>query len=397
VLPLAEIDPGRQERLLTGIGEFDRVLGGGIVPGSIVLLAGEPGIGKSTLTLQAAEALEAQKRRVLLVCGEESVEQVAARARRIGVGLGGIRATAATDLATVMEQAAGFDLVVVDSIQTIGDPAASGEPGSVSQVRGCASALARFARTSGTSVILIGHVTKDGSVAGPRVLEHVVDAVLTFEGDRAHLLRMVRASKNRFGPTAEVAVFEMGARGLREVEDASQLFLVDRTIGVPGSAVGCVLEGRRPLALEVQTLVVPTTAPTPKRVANGVDGSRLGVITAVLAERAGVRVGTHEVYASIPGGFRTAEPGLDLALALAMASARRHHAVPDEVAAVGEIGLGGEIRSVPGLEARVAELVRLGFNRIVVPATASVEMTGIRLHRARNVGNALLVLDPGVR
>jgi DNA repair protein RadA/Sms len=397
VLPLAEVDPGPRQRLLTGIGELDRVLGGGLVPGSIVLLAGEPGIGKSTLTLQAAEGLEAAGRRALLVCGEESVEQVAARARRIGVTLGGIRATAATELEAVLDQASGFDVVVVDSIQTMGDPASSSEPGSVSQVRGCAGALARFARTSGTSVVLIGHVTKEGSVAGPRVLEHVVDAVLTFEGDRAHLLRMVRASKNRYGPTAEVGVFEMGGRGLREVADASQLFLVDRTIGIPGSAVGCVLEGRRPLALEVQTLVVPSNAPLPRRIANGVDGARLGVVAAVLAERAGVRVGTADVYASIPGGFRTAEPGLDLALVMALASARTNRAVPEGLAAVGEVGLGGEIRSVPGLEARVAELARLGFDRVVVPATSSVQLPGIRLHRARSVGNALLVLDCGVR
>jgi DNA repair protein RadA/Sms len=397
VVPLAEVDPGSRQRLLTGIGELDRVLGGGLVPGSIVLLAGEPGIGKSTLTLQAAERLELAGGRVLLVCGEESVEQVAARARRIGALLGGIRATAATDLPTVLDQAAGFDVVVVDSIQTMGDPALSGEPGSVSQVRGCAGALARFARTSGTAVVLIGHVTKEGSVAGPRVLEHVVDAVLTFEGDRAHLLRMVRASKNRYGPTAEVGVFEMGAQGLREVADASQLFLVDRTVGIPGSAVGCVLEGRRPLALEVQTLVVPNNAPMPRRVANGVDGARLGVVTAVLSERAGVKVGAADVYASIPGGFRTAEPGLDLALVMALASARTHRAVPEALAAVGEVGLGGEIRSVPGLEARVVELARLGFDRVVVPATASVEVAGIRVHRARSVGNALLVLDCRVR
>jgi DNA repair protein RadA/Sms len=397
VLPLAEVDPGSGRRLLTGIGELDRVLGGGLVPGSIVLLAGEPGIGKSTLTLQAAEGLEGAGHRVLLVCGEESLEQVAGRARRIGTSLGGIRATRSTELPAVVDQASGFDVVIVDSIQTMGDPASPGEPGSVSQVRGCAGTLARFARWSGTSVVLIGHVTKDGSVAGPRVLEHVVDAVLTFEGDRGHLLRMVRASKNRYGPTAEVGVFEMGARGLREVADASQLFLVDRNTGIPGSAVGCVLEGRRPLALEVQTLVVTSSAGSlPRRVANGVDGARLGVAAAVLGARANVKIGGSDVYASIPGGFRTAEPGLDLALVIALASAQKNRAVPGGLAAVGEVGLGGEVRSVPGLDARVVELARLGFEEVVVPATASVETTGIKVRRARSVGIALQILDRGV-
>jgi DNA repair protein RadA/Sms len=395
VLPLAEIDPGARPRFLTGIGELDRVLGGGLVPGSVVLLAGEPGIGKSTLTLQASEALERGGRRVLMVCGEESLEQVAARARRIGTSLGGIRATSSTNLATVLGQASGFGVVIVDSIQTLSDAETSGEAGSVSQVRGCAAALAGFARASGTTVLLIGHVTKEGSVAGPRVLEHVVDAVLTFEGDRAHVLRMVRASKNRFGPTAEVGVFEMGAQGLREVADASQLFLIDRDTKASGSAVGCVLEGRRPLALEVQTLVAGTSGP-PRRVANGVDTARLGVAAAVLIARTGdfgKRINGSDIYASIPGGFRTAEPGLDLALVLAMASAHVKKPVPEGVAAVGEVGLGGEIRSVPAMDARLAELARLGFKRVVVPSTANVEFKGIALWRAPNIEIALHLLD----
>jgi DNA repair protein RadA/Sms len=396
VLPLAEIDPGARPRLRTGIGELDRVLGGGLVPGSVVLLAGEPGIGKSTLTLQAAEALEQSGRRVLLVCGEESLEQVAARARRLGTRLGGMRATPATDVPTVIAQAAGFDVVVVDSIQTMSQAEAAGEAGSVSQVKACAAALARHARTSGTTVVLVGHVTKEGSVAGPRVLEHVVDAVLTFEGDRAHMLRTVRASKNRFGPTAEVGVFEMTARGLREVPDASQLFLVDRDPSTPGSAIGCVLEGRRPLALEVQALVGRAEVALPRRIANGVDSARLGVTAAVLANRTedyGARFGMRDIYASIPGGFRTSEPGLDLALVLAMVSARGDRPVPEGMAAIGEVGLGGEIRSVPAIDARLAELARVGIRRVMVPATAAVEFSGIALLRVPNLRMALRAVE----
>ena len=392
VLPLAEINPGARPRLRTGIAELDRVLGGGFVPGSVVLLAGEPGIGKSTLTLQAAEALEHSGQRVLLVCGEESLEQVAARARRLGTKLGGIRATAATDVPTVIAQAAGFGVVVVDSIQTMSQAETTGEAGSVSQVKACSAALARQARTSGATVVLVGHVTKEGSVAGPRVLEHVVDAVLTFEGDRAHMLRTVRASKNRFGPTAEVGVFEMTARGLREVADASQLFLVDRDPSTPGSAIGCVLEGRRPLALEVQALVGRAEVSLPRRIANGVDSARLGVTAAVLANRTeayGARFGMRDIHASIPGGFRTSEPGLDLALVLAMVSARGDRPVPEGVAAIGEVGLGGEIRSVPAIDARLAELARVGIRRVMVPATAAVEFSGIALSRVPNLRMAL--------
>lgn len=392
VLPLAEIDPGARPRMLTGIGELDRVLGGGLVPGSVVLLAGEPGIGKSTLTLQAAEALERGGRRVLLVCGEESLEQVAARACRLGTALGGIRATSATDVPTVIGQAAGFGVVIVDSIQTMSQAETTGEAGSVSQVKGCAAALARHARTSGATVVLVGHVTKEGSVAGPRVLEHLVDAVLTFEGDRAHMLRMVRASKNRFGPTAEVGVFEMTARGLREVADASQLFLVDRDPSAPGSAIGCVLEGRRPLALEVQALVGRNDVSLPRRVANGVDAARLGVTAAVLVNRTeayGKGLAARDIYASIPGGFRTSEPGLDLALLLAMVSAHGGRPVPEGVAAIGEVGLGGEIRSVPAMDARLAELARVGLRRVMVPATATVEFKGIALWRVQNLQIAL--------
>lgn len=358
----------QRDRISTGLPELDRVLGGGLVEGCIVLLAGEPGVGKSTLVLQAAAGMESMGRRVLLVCGEESPEQVADRARRLGTARHTML-TPATEVEAVVDLLAGTDVALVDSVQTLRDRRLPGEPGSVSQVRNCAAALTRAARRTGTAVVLVGHISKDGSIAGPRALEHLVDVVLTFEGDRTHLLRTLRGVKNRFGGTGELGVFEMGSGGLMEVPDASRLFLTERQCGVPGSAVGCVLEGRRPLALEMQALVVPTQAQQPRRVAQGIEPSRLGVALAVLQQRAGVRFADCDVYASVAGGLRAAEPGIDLALCLALASARLHRALPPGVAAIGEVGLAGEVRAVAGLEARTAELCRLGFTNILVPAS----------------------------
>lgn len=390
--PLAQIGLAERARLLTGVGELDRVLGGGLVAGSIVLLAGEPGVGKSTLMLQAAAGLERAGRRVLLACGEESLEQVAARAGRVG-GVEATCATSATELSDVLAAMGGADAAIVDSIQTMRDPEVSGGAGSVVQVRSCAGALARHARASGTAVVLVGHVTKDGSVAGPRVLEHLVDAVLTFEGDRGHALRTIRATKNRFGATAEVGLFEMGPLGLQEVPDASSLLLGDRNPGIAGSAVGCVLEGRRPLVLEVQTLVVETGAALARRVASGIEATRLGVVLAVLDRRAGVLLSKHDVYASVAGGFRVAEPGIDLALALALASARLERPIPQDLAAVGELGLGGEIRTVPGLERRLAEIARLGFRRVIVPRSSPTAPRGTEAHPVPDLAEALKVLE----
>lgn len=344
------------------------MLGGGLVEGSVVLLAGEPGVGKSTLILQAAAGMENMGKRVLLVCGEESLEQVADRARRLGTAQQ-IMLTPATEVEAVVDLLAGVDVALVDSVQTLRDRRSPGEAGSVSQVRNCAAALTRAARHTGAAVVLVGHISKDGSIAGPRALEHLVDVVLTFEGDRAHVLRTIRGVKNRFGATGELGVFEMGSGGLTEVPDASSLFLTERQTGVPGSAVGCVLEGRRPLALEMQALVVGTQAQQPRRVAQGIEGSRLGVALAVLQQRAGIRLTDCDVYASVAGGLRAAEPGIDLALCLALASARLERALPPGLAAVGEVGLAGEVRAVAGLEARTAELCRLGFTTILVPAS----------------------------
>jgi DNA repair protein RadA/Sms len=372
---LASIEAAAHDRLATGMGELDRVLGGGLVRGSVVLLAGEPGAGKSTLCLQAAAGLEAKGLRVLLVCGEESVDQVAARARR----LGGIRTTQAfsgTRIDEVLSHAEGFDVVVVDSIQTMSDPDLTGEPGSVTQVRGCASALARHARDSSVALLLVGHVTKDGAIAGPRVLEHLVDAVLTFEGDRGQSLRTLRSAKNRFGGTAELGVFEMKARGLVEVADASRLFLADRHVGVPGSAVGCLLEGRRAVALEIQSLVAPNDGPHPRRVAHGLERERLEVLAAVLQQRARIDLSKSDVFVRVAGGFRADEPAVDLALALALASSVTGAPVPPDLVAIGEVGLAGDVRAVPGIGTRLGECARLGFRRAVVGRSVSVPSCG---------------------
>jgi DNA repair protein RadA/Sms len=366
IIPIGEVLAAPAERLKTGMAELDRVLGGGLVRGSVVLLAGEPGVGKSTLMLQLAAGVERSGRKVLLVCGEESPDQVAARSKRLGILLA-TRLTTGTDARSIVGLMSQTDVLLVDSIQTIRDPETSGEPGSVGQVRSCAAQLTQKARSSGTVVVLVGHICKDGSIAGPRALEHLVDVVITFEGDRGQVLRTVRGVKNRFGPTAEIGVFQMGATGLVEVPDASRLFLSQRNTSVAGSAVGCALEGRRPVALEIQTLIVPTRAPVARRVAQGLEPARLGVALAVLDQRAGLKLVDWDVYASVAGGVRAAEPGIDLALALALASSKLHRPVPSRLAAVGEVGLAGDVRAVPGMEARVGELVRLGFTRVVIP------------------------------
>jgi DNA repair protein RadA/Sms len=389
---LASIEAAAHHRLATGIAELDRVLGGGLVRGSVVLLAGEPGAGKSTLCLQAAAGLEATGLRVLVVCGEESVDQVAARARR----LGGIRTTQAfsgTRVDEVLSHAEGFDVVVVDSVQTMSDPDLAGEPGSVTQVRGCASALARHAREAGVALLLVGHVTKDGAIAGPRVLEHLVDAVLTFEGDRGQSLRTLRSSKNRFGGTAELGVFEMKARGLVEVADASRLFLADRHVGVPGSAVGCLLEGRRAVALEIQSLVAPNGGPHPRRVAHGLERERLEVLAAVLRQRAGIDCSKSDVFVRVAGGFRADEPAVDLALALALASSVTGAPVPPDLVAIGEVGLAGDVRAVPGIGTRLGECARLGFGQAVVGRSVSVP-DGLKVHAVAELRDALALLAP---
>lgn len=384
---IEDVDACASVQIPTGLAEFDRVLGGGLVRGSVVLVAGEPGVGKSTLMLQAASGLEAAGQRVTMFCGEESLDQVATRARRLG-GPRRASASEAVDVTQIAALLSFADVAIVDSVQTLHDPEAAGRPGSVSQVVASAGRLARAAKAAGTVLVLVGHVTKDGSVAGPRTLEHLVDAVLTFEGDRGHSLRTLRGVKNRFGPTGELGVFEMGSSGLREVADASGLFLADRKPGIPGCAVGCMLEGRRQLALELQALVVERQGGLPRRVAQGLEGSRLAVLLAVLERHAGLSTSKLDVYASVAGGLRAGDPGNDLPLALAVAGSAYNRSLGGDVAAVGELGLGGEIRPVFGLKNRLIELARLGFKTVIVP-NCEVDAGQITVSRVATITQAL--------
>jgi DNA repair protein RadA/Sms len=406
-VPLGQLDGAGSEPRPTGVAELDRVLCGGLVPGSVTLLGGEPGIGKSTLILQAVAGLATARNgrgcgtgAVLLVAAEESAEQVKRRADRLGLeqavggqgravgGQGGavggqhgsaggpdgaaVWALAETELPALEAAVADLQpsLVVVDSIQAVRDPQLASVPGSVAQVRGCAQALADLARRSGTAVILVGHVTKDGSLAGPRALEHLVDTVLVFEGDRHQSLRLLRAVKHRFGATGELGVFEMTDSGLAGVADAGSLFLADRRAGASGSVVFPAIEGHRPLLVELQALVAPSALAAPRRSASGLDGARLALLIAVLEQRAGVKVTRSDVFASVVGGVRVTEPGADLALCLALASSTLGRPVPDDLVAVGEVGLAGELRQVGHLSRRLAEADRLGFRRALLPASA---------------------------
>jgi DNA repair protein RadA/Sms len=375
-VPLTEIGTLDAGPVPTGIGELDRVLGGGLVPGSVTLVGGEPGIGKSTLLLQALGAVAARGARCLLVSAEESGPQVKRRAERLGATDPGVWLVAETALPAIRQAIASVepDVVVVDSIQTVWDPDLESAPGSVAQVRGCAHELAGLARSGPRAIVLVGHVTKDGALAGPRVLEHLVDTVLTFEGDRHHALRMLRAVKHRFGPTGELGLFEMTDAGMRGVPDASGVFLEDRRRDTPGSVVFPAMEGIRPLLVELQALVAETKAPAPRRSATGLDHGRLGLLLAVLDRRAGVMTANADVYASVVGGVRVAEPGADLAVCLAVASAVTGLPIPADLVAVGEVGLGGELRQVAHTSRRLAEAARLGFTRAVVPASAPADL-----------------------
>ena len=367
---LAEVEAEAVARMGTGIGELDRVLGGGLVPGSLVLIGGSPGIGKSTLTCAALGNLAGSGRRVLYVSGEESAAQVKLRAERLGPRALGVPIVAETDLDSVVAtiEAERPDACVIDSVQVLYDPALSGSAGSVGQVREVAGRLMRVAKERGTAVILVGHVTKEGSIAGPRVLEHLVDCVLSFEGERERSYRTLRALKNRFGSTNEVGVFEMRDSGLVEVEDASARFVAEAT-HAPGSVVLCAMEGSRPLLVEVQALVAPSELAPPRRVANGVDRNRLALILAVLARHAGVRLGGSDVFVSIAGGVRVEEPGADLAIALALASAAKglDAAEGQPLAAFGELGLTGELRQVAHADRRLAEARKFGLTRVLHP------------------------------
>jgi DNA repair protein RadA/Sms len=373
--PLNQTGDQEVPRLLVGIGELDRVLGGGLVPGSLVLVGGEPGIGKSTLLLQAAAGLAAAGGRVLYATGEESAAQVRLRASRLGLLAGpagtAIQVAADSDVGRIVELArtARPSIVVVDSIQTATVDELDGPAGSVGQVRESALRLMELAKGEGIAVVLVGHVTKEGSIAGPKTLEHLVDAVLNLEGDRYAALRLLRATKNRFGATDEVGVFEMGEPGLLEVSDPGRAFLIDHAEPAPGSVVAPTLEGSRPLLVEVQALVSPSGFGTPARRASGLDPNRLALLLAVLGRRAGIGLGSHDVYANLAGGLSVAEPGLDLPLALALASSLRDIPVRASTVAIGEVGLLGELRAVGGLRRRLREAARLGYGQAIVPVT----------------------------
>jgi DNA repair protein RadA/Sms len=365
-IALADVQAPAVHRLRTGIGEFDRVLGGGLVPGSLVLIGGAPGIGKSTLTGDALGRLAGAGHRVLYVSGEESAAQVKLRAERLGADALRVPIVAETDLDLVEAtlEAERPDVCVVDSVQTLYSGGMSGAAGSVGQVREVAGRLMRVAKERGVAVLLVGHVTKEGALAGPRVLEHLVDCVLQFEGERERTYRTLRALKNRFGSTNEVGVFEMRDSGLVEVADASARFVEEAT-RAPGSVVLCAMEGSRPLLVEVQALVAPTSLVPPRRVSNGVDRNRLALVLAVLSRHAGLQLGSSDVFVSVAGGVRVEEPGADLAIALAVASAARGVALEDAqgrpVAAFGEIGLTGELRYVSHAERRAAEAAKFGL------------------------------------
>ena len=387
--PITEIDGSIGQPQATTIPELDRVLGGGIVPGSVTLLGGEPGIGKSTLLMQLLAAWPA---RTLYVTAEESAQQVRLRAERLGALNENVWLLPEMNLHNIFKAIASVqpNLIVIDSIQTIADPELSSPPGSVVQVRGCAHRLVQEAKRSNIPVVLVGHVTKEGGLAGPRVLEHVVDTVLSFEGERHNALRLLRASKHRFGPTSELGLFEMTDGGMVGVPDASQLFLADRRTGVPGSVVVPTIEGQRPLLVELQALTnsVSGGAP-PRRSAQGVDSGRLALLLAVLERRARISLASHEVYASVVGGVKLAEPGADLGLCLALVSAVVNKPLPADLVVIGDVGLAGEVRQVAQVGRRLAEAARLGFTRAIVPASASAKVDGIRVEGAATLTEAL--------
>jgi DNA repair protein RadA/Sms len=396
-VPICDLDADAGTPVPTGISELDRVLGGGLVPGSVTLVGGEPGIGKSTLLLQAVASLAAQGATCLLICAEESAQQVRRRAERLGAAVPGVWLVAETDLPAIRAAAEKVspDVMVVDSIQTIWDPDAEAPPGSVTQVRTCAQALTTLAKATDTAVLLVGHVTKEGGLAGPRLLEHLVDTVLTFDGERHHALRLLRSTKHRFGSTGELGLFEMGEIGLVGVPDPSGLFLGDRRVGTPGSAVFPAMEGYRPLLVEVQALVAKSALPTPRRSASGLDTGRLALLVAVLHQSARVALGDQDVYVSAVGGVRLAEPGVDLALCLALVSASTGRPLPADVVVLGEVGLGGEVRQVGHTPRRLAEAARLGFRRAVVPGSAP-SVAGITNVGVSTLAEAIArVLSPG--
>lgn len=393
VTSLAECGPA-PARMPSGLDEVDRVLGGGLVMGEVVLLGGEPGAGKSTLVLQLLDGLLAQGRTGLLVSGEESAHQIALRAARLRVDVSRLRLAVGESLQATLATCAREqpDVLVVDSVQTLVDTSLEQAAGSVVQVRECAAALVRYAKTSGTAVILVGHVTKDGAIAGPKTLEHVVDAVLALDGERDGTLRLLRASKNRFGSCDEIGVLSMSAGGLQRVEDPSALLLADRRAGIEGSIVFPSVEGIRPILVELQALAPETRAPQPRRVALGIEPRRLALVCAVLSDKTDLSFFDRDVFVSAAGGLVIKEPAADLALAMALASTVMASPLDPAVIAIGEVGLGGEVRRVRALDRRIDEAMRMGFKRIVVPPETDVDRPGLDIEVVANVRDAVAIV-----
>jgi DNA repair protein RadA/Sms len=393
-VPISSIAPGRTRHDATGISELDRVLGGGLVPGSVTLLAGDPGVGKSTLLLEVAHRWAESGRRALYLTGEESAGQVRLRAERTGCTHDELYLAAEADLPTALGHidAVRPTLVVVDSVQTMSTTEIDGVTGGVTQVRAVTTALTMAAKTTGIAMVLVGHVTKDGAIAGPRSLEHLVDVVLHFEGDRTSPLRMVRGVKNRFGAADEVGCFQLHDNGIECVADPSGLFRDERTTPVPGTAVTVSLDGKRPLIGEVQALIGPPTGPHPRRAVSGIDSARAAMIAAVLDKHTKLGISPCDIYLSTVGGMRLTDPSSDLAVALAMASARIDLAMPANAVVIGEVGLAGDLRRVTGMDRRLAEAARLGFTTAVVPPGTTTVPRGLRVVAAENIVSALPVL-----
>lgn len=395
---LSEVETGEQNYVHTGIDEFDRVLGGGIVEGSLLLIGGEPGVGKSTLLLQICSHLSENGKRVLYVSGEESARQIKMRAVRLQASQKSLLVLAenAMDAIEAKLNEIQPDYVVIDSIQTVYRPEMASAPGSVSQVRECASQLMRFAKTSGCAVMLVGHVTKEGAIAGPRILEHMVDVVLYFEGDYQREYRLLRAVKNRFGSVNELGVFEMTGKGMLPVEHASETMLSQRARGASGSVVFCAMEGSRPMLMDIQALVSQSFYNSPRRTVNGADYGRIALLLAVLEKRAGLRLYNQDVFVNVAGGMTLNEPAADLALCLAVASSLSERPMPPDLAAIGEVGLAGEVRVVPQMDRRINECRRLGFTQIICPkerAGKTAVPPGVTLHTVETISQAIALLN----
>ena len=390
---LSEVTCDAETRFSTGMGELDRVLGGGAVAGSLVLVGGAPGIGKSTLLLQICNSL-CNGRKVLYVTGEESERQLKLRAERIAVSPDSLFILSETQLAAILETVDTMqpDILIVDSIQTMYNDLNDSTPGSVSQVKDCTMALMHLSKSQGVTVFVVGHINKDGAIAGPKVLEHMVDCVMYFEGDANSSYRLLRAAKNRFGSTNEIGVFEMADRGLVEVPNPSQMLLDGRPEGASGTCVACVMEGSRPILAEVQALVSKSSFQVPKRTADGFDFNRAALLMAVAEKRAGMKLSVFDAYLNVIGGLQLDEPAADLPVVLAIASSYRDSAIPDDLVAIGEVGLTGEIRSVSQMEQRLSEVSRLGFKKCIIPKNGSDKLeipTGLTVYRVRNLREAI--------